>query len=170
VKGFHNIQNALAGILVALEYLTDEQIKKSLRTFSGVEHRLEKVIGNDIMEIYNDSKSTNLTAVKAALTAFEKPVVLLMGGLDRGNGYDEMSTEWKKVKTVVCFGESGEKIFRAAKEHTKAIFIQDIRQAILYARKEVENGGILLFSPGCASWDSFRNFEERGRFFKELVS
>lgn len=170
MKGYHNIQNALAGILAAMEFIPVDKIKASLCSFNGVEHRLEKVKANDIMEIYNDSKSTNLTAVKAALTAFEKPVVLLMGGLDRGNGYDEMSEEWSKVKKVVCFGESGEKIYRAARVHTEAVFIQDIEKAILYAKEEIDGGGILLFSPGCASWDQFKNFEERGRFFKELVS
>ncbi|WP_088361921.1 UDP-N-acetylmuramoyl-L-alanine--D-glutamate ligase [Bacillus cereus] len=170
IRGIHNIQNALASILTAIEFVEKDIITKQLTSFHGVEHRLEKVIDSDTLKVFNDSKSTNITSVKAALSAFEEPVVLMMGGLDRGNGYEGLRTDWKKVKTVICFGESGEKIYEEAKYHTKAIHIQDIGQAIQVGKELIKDGGVLLFSPGCASWDQFKNFEERGKYFKEQVS
>ncbi|MGN5650657.1 UDP-N-acetylmuramoyl-L-alanine--D-glutamate ligase [Bacillus sp. Brlt_9] len=170
IKGIHNIQNALASILTAIEFVEKDIITKQLNSFHGVEHRLEKVIDSDTLKIFNDSKSTNITSVKAALSAFEEPVVLMMGGLDRGNGYEGLRSDWKKVKTVICFGESGEKIYDEAKYHTEAMHIQDIGQAIQVGKNLIKDGGVLLFSPGCASWDQFKNFEERGKYFKEQVS
>lgn len=169
IKGIHNIQNALASILTALEFVEKDIIMNQLTSFHGVEHRLEKVIETDTLKVYNDSKSTNITAVKAALSAFEEPVVLMMGGLDRGNGYEELRTDWKKVKTVICFGESGEKIYEEASSYTEAILIKEIGQAIQVGKDIIKDGGVLLFSPGCASWDQFKNFEERGKYFKEKV-
>ncbi|MCK2000166.1 UDP-N-acetylmuramoyl-L-alanine--D-glutamate ligase [[Brevibacterium] frigoritolerans] len=169
LKGTHNIQNALASILASLEFSTKEEILNGLKTFNGVEHRLEKVQENEILKIYNDSKSTNITAVKAALSAFDEPVVLMMGGLDRGNGYEELQDEFKKIKTVVCFGQSGKKIYETAKEYTEAILEDDIELAIEKAKNKVQSGGVLLFSPGCASWDRFSSFEERGKYFKEKI-
>jgi UDP-N-acetylmuramoylalanine--D-glutamate ligase len=169
IKGIHNIQNALASILTALEFVEKNIIMNQLTSFHGVEHRLEKVIETDALKVYNDSKSTNITAVKAALSAFEEPVVLMMGGLDRGNGYEGLRTDWKKVKTVICFGESGKKIYEEANSYTEAILIKEIGQAIQVGKDIIKDGGVLLFSPGCASWDQFKNFEERGRFFKEKV-
>lgn len=169
IKGLHNIQNAMASILVSLEYSSKEDVKKGLETFNGVEHRLEKVIENEILKIYNDSKSTNITAVKAALSAFDEPVILMMGGLDRGNGYEELINEWSKVKTVVCFGESGKKIYDSAHKHTEAILEEDMEVAIEIAKSKASGGGVLLFSPGCASWDKFSNFEERGKYFKQKI-
>lgn len=169
IKGLHNIQNAMASILVSLEYSSKEDIAKGLETFNGVEHRLEKVVENEILKIYNDSKSTNITAVKAALSAFDEPVILMMGGLDRGNGYEDLINEWSKVKTVVCFGQSGKKIFDSAHNHTEAILEEDIEVAIEIAKRKAASGGVLLFSPGCASWDKFKNFEERGIYFKQRI-
>lgn len=169
LKGIHNIQNALASILASLEFSTKEEILNGLKTFNGVEHRLEKVQENEILKIYNDSKSTNITAVKAALSAFDEPVILMMGGLDRGNGYEELQDEFKKVKTVVCFGQSGKKIYETAKVYTEAILEDDIELAIEKAKNKIQSGGVLLFSPGCASWDQFSSFEERGKYFKEKI-
>lgn len=167
IKGVHNIQNAMASVLASLEYATKEEVISGLKSFNGVEHRLEKVIDEASLKIYNDSKSTNTTAVKAALSAFEEPVVLMMGGLDRGNGYEDLIKEWKKVKSVICFGQSGPKIYKDAKDHTEAILEDDLDKAIEIAKNKVASGGILLFSPGCASWDRFSSFEERGKYFKE---
>jgi len=157
----------MASVLAALEYATKEEVISGLKSFNGVEHRLEKVVENELLKVYNDSKSTNTTAVKAALSAFEEPVVLMMGGLDRGNGYEDLVNEWSKVKSVICFGQSGPKIYRDAKDYTEAILEEDLDKAIQIARERVVNGGVLLFSPGCASWDRFSNFEERGKYFKE---
>ncbi|MED4285582.1 UDP-N-acetylmuramoyl-L-alanine--D-glutamate ligase [Priestia megaterium] len=167
IKGVHNIQNAMASVLAALEYATKEEVISGLKSFNGVEHRLEKVVEDKLLKVYNDSKSTNTTAVKAALSAFEEPVVLMMGGLDRGNGYEDLVNEWSKVKSVICFGQSGPKIYRDAKDYTEAILEEDLDKAIQIAKEKVVSGGVLLFSPGCASWDRFSNFEERGKYFKE---
>lgn len=167
IKGTHNIQNAMAAILATLELTSKEDIINALKTFRGVEHRLEVVIDNDTLKVYNDSKSTNITAVKAALSAFDNQVILMMGGLDRGNGYKELNQDWGSVKTVICFGESGEKIYESAKKYTEAILENDLEKAIVIAKEKVASGGTLLFSPGCASWDQFSSFEERGHFFKE---
>ncbi|MGF7535759.1 UDP-N-acetylmuramoyl-L-alanine--D-glutamate ligase [Bacillus mexicanus] len=169
IKGVHNIQNAMAAILTTLEFASKEEIIKGISQFKGVEHRLEVVLESEILKIYNDSKSTNITAVKAALSAFDKPVVLMMGGLDRGNGYEDLTNEWSKVETLICFGQSGPKIYDSAKNYTEVIIENDIEKAILIAKGKVSKGGILLFSPGCASWDRFKNFEERGEFFKKIV-
>jgi len=167
VKGVHNIQNAMASVLASLEYATREEVISGLKSFNGVEHRLEKVVDEASLKVYNDSKSTNTTAVKAALSAFEEPVVLMMGGLDRGNGYEDLLDEWEKVKAVICFGQSGPKIYKDAKDHTEAILEDDLDKAIEIAKGKVSSGGVLLFSPGCASWDRFSSFEERGKYFKE---
>lgn len=169
IKGIHNIQNTMAAMLTTLEFASKEEILKGVSRFKGVEHRLEVVLDSEMLKIYNDSKSTNITAVKAALSAFDKPVVLMMGGLDRGNGYEELKNEWSKVETLICFGQSGPKIYEAAKNYTETILENDIEKAIKIAKGKVSKGGILLFSPGCASWDQFKSFEERGDFFKKIV-
>lgn len=169
IRGLHNIQNAMASILCGLQYVSEREVISGLKSFNGVEHRLEKVTETDSLKVYNDSKSTNVTAVKAALSAFDEPVILMMGGLDRGNGYENLLEEWKKVKSVICFGQSAEKIYNAAKNYTEAVLQEDIDKAIEIAQEKVSNGGVLLFSPGCASWDRFSSFEERGEYFKSKV-
>lgn len=167
IKGEHNIQNAMAAILTVADVVDIPNIVQGLLTFKGVEHRLEKLDTDSPIDIYNDSKSTNATAVKAALSSFDKPVVLLMGGLDRGNNFKDLDEYWHKASTVISFGESARKIYDDAKEHTNAIVANSLAEAIALGESyAMTNNQTLLFSPGCASWDQFKSYEERGKFFK----
>lgn len=172
LKGLHNRENALAAIAAAKAYdVPTEYLKNVLSSFSGVEHRLAFIAEKSGRLFYNDSKATNILATSRALDAFQQPVILLAGGLDRGNSFDALIPSLDHVKAVVTFGETKEKIKEAAvNAGIKAIYsVENVEEAVPVAYNQSVEGDVILLSPACASWDQYRSFEERGDMFIKAV-
>lgn len=180
LPGRFNLENALAAIAVSLAAGTDpEALAEPLRSFRGVEHRLEYVDVKEGVTYYNNSKATNSKATTMALGAISAPIVLIAGGLDRGSDYMELLPVFKdRVKAVVAIGETKEKIGHVAAlagltdiklVDTGDNAAESLRSAIIEAARLAKAGDVVLLSPACASWDMFASYEERGRIFKEVV-
>lgn len=171
IKGIHNYENIMAAIIVAKQYnISNESIKSVLKTFAGVEHRIEYVATINNRKFYNDSKSTNNKATMTALSSFDEPTILLMGGLDRGIPFDELKDYLKNVKRIEAFGETKEKVKEFADRNgIECEMFNTLRPAIIDAYSNSSNGDVILLSPACASWDQYKCFEDRGEEFKEVV-
>ena len=175
VPGSHNVENALATIAVAkLRGIDNQVIKETLAHFGGVKHRLQYVGEINQVKFYNDSKSTNILATQKALSGFDNSkIILIAGGLDRGNEFDELVPDIKGLKKMVILGESAARVKRAADQaEVSYLDASDIRDATRKAFSVAEPGDIVLLSPANASWDMYKNFEVRGdeflAVFKEL--
>ena len=175
VPGSHNVENALATIAVAkLRGIDNQVIKETLAHFGGVKHRLQYVGEINQVKFYNDSKSTNILATQKALSGFDNSkIILIAGGLDRGNEFDELVPDIKGLKKMVILGESAERVKRAADQaEVSYLDASDVRDATRKAFSVAETGDIVLLSPANASWDMYKNFEVRGdeflAVFKEL--
>ncbi|MGJ3205732.1 UDP-N-acetylmuramoyl-L-alanine--D-glutamate ligase [Geobacillus sp. FJAT-46040] len=173
LPGQHNLENILAAVAAAkLAGASDEAIRQVLATFSGVKHRLQYVAEIDGRRFYNDSKATNILATQKALSAFAgEPVILLAGGLDRGNEFDDLLPYLQQVKAVVLFGQTADKIGRIAqKTGIETIrYVDNVEKAVPVAFELSEPGDVILLSPACASWDQYKTFEERGDIFINAV-
>lgn len=170
--GDHNIENILAAVCAAkLSGATNEGIQKVLKTFSGVEHRFQFVARINGRLFYNDSKGTNTLATQKALASFTQPIILLAGGLDRGNDFDELIPYLKHVKAMVLFGETKMKLKELAEKANIASveLVADVTEAVEIAYSLSRPEDVVLLSPACASWDQYRNFEERGDMFVQAV-
>lgn len=173
VPGSHNVENALAAIAVAkLKNISNQTIEKAFLSFHGVKHRIQYVDEIKGRVFYNDSKATNILAAQTALDSFpNRKIILLAGGLDRGNSFDELIPSLKNVKAMIVFGETAEKLAQTAKEADigDVKITKDVQSAVIegYARSEKED--VILLSPACASWDQYQNFEVRGDQFIEAV-
>ncbi len=170
--GEHNYQNILSAIIAVKQFnVSDEVIKNVLNSFKGVEHRIEYVRSIDGVKYYNDSKSTNIKYCEVALHAFKNPTVLLLGGLERGHDFSKLIPSMNYVKAVVCYGETADRINEVMEKfYIDCHKTKDLTEAIKVANDLVIDGDIVLFSPACASWDQFRDYEERGDAFKFVVS
>ena len=175
VPGSHNVENALATIAVAkLRGIDNQVIKETLTHFGGVKHRLQYVGEINQVKFYNDSKSTNILATQKALSGFDNSkVILIAGGLDRGNEFDELVPDIKGLKKMVILGESAARVKRAADQaEVSYLDASDVRDATRKAFSVAEPGDVVLLSPANASWDMYKNFEVRGdeflAVFKEL--
>src|SRR5699024_4719448 len=141
-----------------------------LKTFTGVEHRLQFVRELHDRVYYNDSKATNILATEKALQSFDQPTILLAGGLDRGNSFDELLASMKNVKAMVLIGETKEKIKQTANEANIPVAIADtVTDATNTDHEMSSTGDVILLSPACASWDQYQTFEERGNMFVQAV-
>ncbi len=173
VPGEHNIENALAAMIVAkLLGVSNASIRDTLRHFGGVEHRTEYVGERAGRKFYNDSKATNILATEKALSGFENPqTILLAGGLDRGNEFDDLVPSIKDLKAIILFGESQGKLKKAAETAgiVQIKLVETLQEAVLESWSLSQSGDNILLSPACASWDQFKNFESRGTNFKEAV-
>lgn len=171
IKGMHNAYNAMAATIAAqLAGVEIESLRTTLELFKGVEHRLEFVREVSGVKYYNDSKATNVDSVWYALQAFEEPIVLLLGGRDKGNDYSRLvPLVHSKVKAIVAIGESAEKVEQSFIGTTVVKRANSMDEAISLARFLAVPGDVVLLSPACASFDWFRNYEHRGEVFKELV-
>lgn len=172
LPGAHNLENVLSAIAAAkLTGVSNEAIYQVLNTFKGVKHRLQFIDEIDGRLFYNDSKATNILATKKALMAFEKPTILLAGGLDRGNEFDELIPSFKNVKAIITFGQTAPKLERVAKEAGIKIIqrVDNVEKAAICAFPLSVPGDVILLSPACASWDQYKTFEERGDIFVETV-
>ncbi|MFC7061297.1 UDP-N-acetylmuramoyl-L-alanine--D-glutamate ligase [Halobacillus seohaensis] len=170
--GEHNLANILAAIAaVKLNGVSNKAIQEVLSSFGGVPHRLEFVTKKNNVYFYNDSKATNILATSYALKAFDQPVVLLAGGLDRGNNFDDLVEHLTNVKALVVFGETANKVAMAGREAGIAtiLFVENMNDAVLEAYNVSAEEDVILLSPACASWDQYRTFEERGHMYKDAV-
>ncbi|SDQ20807.1 UDP-N-acetylmuramoylalanine--D-glutamate ligase [Streptococcus equinus] len=168
VPGSHNVENALATIAVAkLSGIANEAIKETLAHFGGVKHRLQALGEVNGVKFYNDSKSTNILATQKALSGFDNSkVILIAGGLDRGNEFDELVPDITGVKLMVILGESAPRVKRAAdKANVPYVDAKDVADAARIAYSKAEAGEVVLLSPANASWDMYKSFEVRGDEF-----
>lgn len=172
LEGKHNVKNAMAAIAVAqLKNIRKKTIRESLSNFAGVEHRLEKVLTIQNVEYINDSKATNTNSTYYALESMTKPTVWIVGGVDKGNDYNElMPLVREKVKAIVCLGVDNKKIVDAFGSIADVMVeTTSMSEAVKIAQKLAEKGDAVLLSPACASFDLFENYEDRGRQFKAAV-
>ena len=172
VPGSHNVENALATIAVAkLRGIDNQVIKETLAHFGGVKHRLQYVGDINQIKFYNDSKSTNILATQKALSGFDNSkVILIAGGLDRGNEFDELVPDIKGLKKMVILGESAARVKRAADQaEVSYLDASDVRDATRKAFSVAEPGDVVLLSPANASWDMYKNFEVRGDEFLAVI-
>ncbi|EOA3904126.1 UDP-N-acetylmuramoyl-L-alanine--D-glutamate ligase [Bacillus cytotoxicus] len=173
LPGKHNLENILAAMSIAkLLGVANEAIVAVLKRFTGVKHRLEYVTTIHNRKFYNDSKATNMLATEKALSAFTSPVILLAGGLDRGNEFDDLIPYFEQhVKAIVTYGQTAPKLVHAAEKAGLAIIetVNHLEEAVERAYAHSTDGDVILLSPACASWDQFKTFEERGDIFIQAV-
>ena len=171
IPGNHNILNILAAINVALLLkIPTKEISSRLYTFKGVEHRIEYVANLNNVKYYNDSKATNIDSVIAAINSFESPITLILGGLDKGADFKALRKIVKKKKiSIVAYGSAAKRISKTLRDAANLYLTDKLKEAIEISYKVTHPGEIVLLSPGCASYDQFLNFEERGIFFKQTV-
>lgn len=169
--GMHNIENILASLLACIkDNIPIEYIDKAVNNFQSIEHRLEFVKEIDGVRYINDSKATSMSAVMSALKSFDKNIILIMGGRNKGIDFKPLkSIIEERVKKLILTGEASEDLSSMIDVSNK-IIIKDFTEAFDYAKKIALKGDTVLLSPGCASFDSFKNYEERGKYFKSLVN
>jgi UDP-N-acetylmuramoylalanine--D-glutamate ligase len=172
LEGKHNLKNAMAATSVAkLMQIRKATIRESLSNFQGVEHRLEKVLKIQNVQYINDSKATNVNATFFALDSMNTPTVWIVGGVDKGNDYNElMALVREKVKAIICLGVDNRKIIDAFGNVVDIMVeVNTMTEAVRMAQHISEKGDTVLLSPACASFDLFENYEDRGRQFKDAV-
>lgn len=171
LPGRHNLENVLAALAVmSMGDFRWDKVLEGLRCFEGVEHRLERVASIDGVDYINDSKSTNLDSLKAALESFDGPLVLIAGGRGKGSDYASLrGPVAQRVSTLITMGEDAPLIEDALAGEVPALRAADMADAVAKAAQAAPAGGVVLLSPGCASFDMYSNFEERGRDFKRAV-
>ncbi|MDN5353067.1 MAG: UDP-N-acetylmuramoylalanine--D-glutamate ligase [Clostridiales bacterium] len=174
IFGSHNVENALAAILVArLSGVHVDAIVRALKTFPGVEHRIEFVGEVKGVRFYNDSKATNPDAALKAIEAMKAVTHLIAGGMDKGNRFDDLFDAFgDKIKTVTVFGETRDLWMQTATEkgYTQIKRVDTLDQAVENAFKNALPGEAVLLSPACASWDMYESYEHRGDHFKSIVN
>ncbi len=171
IKGEHNQYNAMAVIAIAkLLGVNNERIADALKSFAGVEHRLELVRTLNGISFVNDSKATNVDSVWYALRSFDTPIRLILGGKDKGNDYSQIKDlVTKNVKKIYAIGSSAEIVWSYFHQMVKTEKQDSFKSAIVNAYTDAEEGEVVLLSPACASFDMFKNYEERGKDFKSIV-
>ena len=172
IKGKHNQYNSMAASMAGTAIgIRKEKIREALQTFESLEHRMESVAVIRGVEFINDSKATNVNSTWYALETMKKPVILILGGVDKGNDYTamkELVTE--KVKAIVCMGSENRKIHEAFGDIVSLIVnTENAKDAVQSAFHFAEKGDVVLLSPACASFDLFKNYEDRGNQFKQAV-
>jgi UDP-N-acetylmuramoylalanine--D-glutamate ligase len=170
LKGAHNVENVLAGVCVgALLGCDPEKIRGAVHNFKAVEHRLEYVAAVGGVDYYNDSKATNVDATIKALESFPANIHLILGGKDKGSDYSVLNDLLRqRVKRVYTIGAAAEKI-ESQIQGTEVVQARTLESAVKRAAAAAQSGDIVLLAPACASFDQFRNYEDRGRVFKEAV-
>ena len=171
VVGNHNYEDIMAAIMICKEFgIENAPIKKVLKEFKGVAHRLELVDEVNGRVFYNDSKATNIRSTQIALSAFSRPTIILMGGQERNQNFMDLKDYMNNVKLIVCYGENKAHIKEFGDEINKeTIVCNNLKEAFKIAYDHSEKGDVVLLSPATASWDQYAKFEDRGDEFKELV-
>jgi UDP-N-acetylmuramoylalanine--D-glutamate ligase len=172
VKGKHNQYNTMAaGLAASMVEIRKDKIREAITTFESLEHRLEKVATVRGVEFINDSKATNINSTWYALESMEKPTILILGGVDKGNDYNVLlELVQEKVKAIICLGKDNRKIHEAFGKAVKLIVnTSSAPEAVHAAWHFADKGDVVLLSPACASFDLFKNYEDRGIQFKKAV-
>lgn len=174
IIGGHNHENVMTAVAIAISLgVPVETIKKACLEFKAVEHRIEFVRERFGVTYYNDSKGTNPDAAIQAIKAMPGPTLLIAGGYDKHSEYDEWIESFDgKVRYLVLIGQTRDKIAECAKKHgmNDIMYAEDLKEAVQVCASYADSGDYVLLSPACASWGMFKNFEERGRVFKEIVN
>ena len=172
--GKHNYENVMAAVAIAMHAgVPLDCIRKAVKEFNAVEHRIEYVKEVNGVKYYNDSKGTNPDAAIKAVEAMVRPTVVIGGGYDKDSSYDEWIASFgDKVKALVLLGQTRDKIAAAAREQgfENIRFVETLKEAVEVCREDAREGQIVLLSPACASWDMFKSYEERGKLFKQYVN
>jgi UDP-N-acetylmuramoylalanine--D-glutamate ligase len=172
LQGKHNMYNSMAaGVAGKLIDIRKETIRESLSDFHNIDHRLELVGNVHGIEFINDSKATNVNSTWYALESMNNPVILILGGVDKGNDYSMLNDLVKeKVKAIICLGADNKKIIKAFGVMVETIVeANSAKEAVAHAYKIGKKGDTVLLSPACASFDLFENYEDRGTQFKQAV-
>ena len=171
LKGDHNVSNALGSIIICKELgVRNENICKVLESFRGVEHRLELVDIINNRKFYNDTEATNIKCTQIALNAFTEPTIIFLGGLERGQDFNELKPFMKNVKLILGIGECRKRVLEFGNSlGIKTIVHEHLKDAFKDANKSSASGDVILLSPASASWDQYKECEERGAEFKKLV-
>ena len=172
LQGKHNYLNAMVAVLACMDVgIKKEAVLKGLATFRAVEHRMENIGNINGISFINDSKATNVDSVYYALESMAGDVILIMGGVDKGNDYSQIEALVKtKVRALVCMGKDNHKLTEFfARKVGQIVLTDSIEKAVLESFKLAKSGDTVLLSPACASFDLFKNYEDRGRQFKEQV-
>ena len=178
LRGIHNYENICAAISATKQFVSIDAQVRAISNFIGVSHRLEFVKEIDGAKWYNDSIGSSPTRTISGLNSFTEPIILIAGGYDKHLDYKPLAKPIiDKVKTLILMGQTSEKIYQAVNEilpnydkHLEIIKVQSLEEAVNSAKKAARKGDIVLFSPASASFDMFKNFEERGNKFKNLVN
>ena len=171
IKGMHNVENVMAAIMVSKEFdVSNEVIYDVVSNFKGVEHRLEYVDTINGVEYYNDTEATNIKCTQIALSSFNCPVVLFLGGLERGQNFEDLNNYMDNVKAIMAIGECRERVKEYAKSIGKDVYVYEyLIEAFDKLKDIVVSGDVVLLSPASASWDQYKECEIRGEEFKSKV-
>ncbi|XJS09939.1 UDP-N-acetylmuramoyl-L-alanine--D-glutamate ligase [Aerococcaceae bacterium WGS1372] len=172
IPGEHNIENVLAAVAVAkLKGISNSQIEETVSNYQGMRHRIQPVLQTDGRKFFNDSKATNTVATITALKSFNQPIRYIGGGLDRGNEFDDLLKYINNVSAAYLYGETKQKMANVFEKTgtPKILQFDNLIQASTQAYRDALQGEVVLFSPACASWDQFKNFEIRGDVFVETI-
>lgn len=170
IPGKHNLSNLFAAATAAKTMgVSSDKIVRSIQTFRGVAHRMEYAGSINGADFINDSKATNVDAVKVALKSYSRPLILLLGGKDKAGNFKELIPLTHNVQYILAFGKARNVIAAALVDAVRLMQFIGLKDAVAESKRLARPGDIVLLSPGCASFDEFSNFEERGNFFKELV-
>ncbi len=171
IQGVHNLENALAAVALSLAAGADQRaVETVLREFPGLEHRLEFVREKNGVTYINDSKGTNVGAVVKSVEGFTRPVIIIAGGLDKGSDFTPLFDLFRqKVKLLILIGKAADKMAKALGAATETAFATSLEDAVRLAAAKAVSGDVVLLSPACASFDMFKDFEDRGRQFKKAV-
>lgn len=171
IKGSHNLENVMASLMIAKEFgIANDIILKVVSAFKGVEHRLEYVDTVEGVKYYNDTEATNIKCTQIALSSFNEPQILLLGGLERGQNFEELTPYMGHVKALVGIGECRGRVLEYGESIQKPTYIfETLKEAFPKCVELAEEGDVVLLSPASASWDQYKECEERGREFKNYV-
>ena len=171
IAGIHNVENVMAAVMVAKELnISDEVIVDVVRNFKGVEHRLEYVDTVNGRKFYNDTEATNIKCTQIALSSFDEPTILILGGLERGQDFFELSDYLQNVKSIIAIGQCRERVVQFANMMDISVYSYEfLKDGFKKAYEVSENGDVILLSPASASWDQYKECEIRGTEFKNFV-
>ena len=171
IKGMHNVENVMAAIMAVKEYnVSNEIIKKVVSTFKGVEHRLEYVDTVNGVEYYNDTEATNIKCTQIALSSFKEPTIIFLGGLERGQNFDDLTDYLSNVKAIIAIGTCRERVKEFAEKNSIDVYVYEhLSDGFDKAVSIAKPGDVVLLSPASASWDQYKECEVRGAEFKQKV-
>ena len=172
LRGIHNYENIMAAITAVKCFkCSNEAIKEVLENFTGVEHRLEFILKKQGVSFYNDTEATNIKCTKIALSAFTEPTILILGGYERGQDFNELIPYMNNVKAIIGIGETRNRVLEFGKNNNIDTFIfETLNEGFSKITEIMESGDVVLLSPASASWDQYNRCEERGDEFKNLVN